>query len=406
MRSRLAEAFRDVQWSVGFAVILLLGVFVRVYPSGTFYHVGFDEGLYREYLNFLTKGGLADYPSIVEGYLAEQRKLPTSILPPLRFLYIFVSYLWRLATGADSLHSLQCVACLFSILTLLLSFFFAFRLGGKECALAVLAFVACAPTQIHMSQYALVDGFFTFWALLTLWLLWECLHNPNRNGLLLLYGLSFACMVMTKENSFFVFFAIAGILCVNRWLKFGEVSRSLLLMTVAGPLAGVCVLVLLAGGPANFFETYHLSVTKNLVHPYAIRTGDGPWYRYIAELLLVGPVILLLAIGRLSQLNKSRKEELFLGSFIGFSYLLMANVKYGMNLRYTNMWDMPLRYMAWQQLAALGANWGRRRTFILVLCVVGICAMELNQYLILFVQFRLYELVPEGVLYALKIIKH
>ena len=35
----------------------------------------------------------------------------------------------------------------------------------------------------------------------------------------------------------------------------------------------------------------------------------------------------------------------------------------------------------------------------------GLCAIELRQYIILFVQFPLYELVPEGLLRALQILK-
>jgi len=38
------------------------------------------------------------------------------------------------------------------------------------------------------------------------------------------------------------------------------------------------------------------------------------------------------------------KPELFMSIFIAASYLLMCNVKHGMNLRYANMWDMPLRF--------------------------------------------------------------
>ena len=31
----------------------------------------------------------------------------------------------------------------------------------------------------------------------------------------------------------------------------------------------------------------------------------------------------------------------------------MANIRYGMNLRYANMWDMPLRYLALERPDAL-----------------------------------------------------
>jgi len=28
-------------------------------------------------------------------------------------------------------------------------------------------------------------------------------------------------------------------------------------------------------------------------------------------------------------------------AFVGFSYLIMCNIRYGMNLRYASIWDLP-----------------------------------------------------------------
>ena len=74
----------------------------------------------------------------------------------------------------------------------------------------------------------------------------------------------------------------------------------------------------------------------------------------------------------------------------------MCNIKYGMNLRYANMWDMPLRFLAFSQIVAFSARLQRYRTLILCGASALVCAVELRQYLILFVQYPLYELVTEG----------
>src|ERR671925_1447152 len=88
------------------AILLVLGIFLRttpqafslgaslhflapIHPQPAYMKIGFDEGLSREYVNALSKGGLSSYPDIVQGYIDVQKKLPGSILPPLRFLYIF-----------------------------------------------------------------------------------------------------------------------------------------------------------------------------------------------------------------------------------------------------------------------------------------------------------------------------
>jgi 4-amino-4-deoxy-L-arabinose transferase-like glycosyltransferase len=409
---------------VALALIFAVGVFLRL-PPGLFddngplhslaalhpnpkWHemrlVGVDEELYRGYVEQVSEKGLTHYPDIILGYIEKQLKLPGSILPPVRFLYIFAGYLWHSIFRTEALSSLKGVASLASILTLAMAAALAWRMRGPVWSLAVMALVAFAPTQIHMSQHALVDGFFTFWALLTIWMLWENLQSPRHWGWLAGYTLALTFLVLTKENSFFVWIAIVLVLVANRWLRYGTVSAELLIATVLGPILGLTVLIFLAGGADILFGTYRLLITKNYHLPYAIKTGDGPWYRYLVDLLLVSPIILLLALGALFRIDRSKRPELFLLLFIGGSYLIMCNLKYGMNLRYANMWDVPLRILAVGTLASLAAPF-RRRSLIFAIAIALLCAVELRQYLILFVQYPLYELVSEGLLRALHILK-
>src|SRR5438477_2162083 len=404
------------------AIIFAVGIFLRLtphafapgatlhsiavlHPQPAFNKIGFDEGLYREYVNALSKGGLGAYPDIVEGYIDVQKKLPGSILPPLRFLYIFTAYVWHSLFGSEALEALYQVAAFFSMLTLALATAFVWRLRGKAWALAIGALMCVAPTQLHMSQHALVDGFFTFWALLVLWLFWENLQAPRDWRWLVAYIVGLALLVLTKENSFFVWVALVVLLITNRWLQFGTVTRELVIATILGPLLGVVGLVFLAGGIDVFVQSYQLSVGKNFQLHYAILTGDGPWYRYLVDLLLVSPVILILALGSIFRLDRTKKPELFMSIFIAASYLVMCNVKYGMNLRYANMWDMPLRFLALSALVSLTAPLRRYRSIVLSAVVALICAVELRQYIVLAVQFPLYELVSEGLLRALHILK-
>src|SRR3984893_4943764 len=243
---------RRLYWA-GLGAILVVGVFLRLpspifsgddaplrslaamHPAAKFDQIGFDEGLYRTYVRQLIATGLTSYPEIVDHYIQVQNTLPGSILPPVRFLYIFTAYLWHQLFGTEALSGLHAVASFFNILTLLLATFFAWRLKGPACALAVAALMSFAPTQIHMSQHALVDGFFTFWALLCLWLLWENLRAPRDWRWLVPYLSSLALLVLTKENAFFVLVALMVIIALNRWLQFGTVTRELLLCSIAGP---------------------------------------------------------------------------------------------------------------------------------------------------------------------------
>jgi 4-amino-4-deoxy-L-arabinose transferase-like glycosyltransferase len=256
-----------------------------------------------------------------------------------------------------------------------------------------------------MSQHALVDGFFTFWALLCLWLFWENLQAPRDWRWLVAYVVGLALLVLTKENSFFVWIALLTLIAANHWLRFGTVTRELVIATVLGPLLGVVILIFLAGGIAQTIHTYHYSLAKNYELKYAILTGDGPWYRYLVDLLLVSPIILILAFGTLFRLDREMKPELFMSIFIAASYLVMCNVKYGMNLRYANMWDMPLRFLAFSQIVAM-ASWAKSyRTAIISTTVIFLAAIEFHQYITLAVNYPLYELITHDLLRALQILK-
>ena len=404
------------------AIILAVGMFLRITPAafgpGATLHflaplhlqpgwtkIGFDEGLYREYVNALTKDGLSSYPDIVQGYIDVQKKLPGSILPPQRFLYIFAAYTWHSIFGTEALEALHQVAAFFSVLTLALATIFVWRIRGSTWAVAIAALMVVAPTQLHMSQHALVDGFFTFWALLVLWLFWENLQAPGDWRWLAGYVLALALLVLTKENSFFVWIALLVILIANRWLQFGTVARELVIATFLGPLLGIVVLIFLAGGIDMFLQSYQLSVGKNFELSYAILTGDGPWYRYLVDLMLVSPIVLILAFGTTFRLNRQMKAEWFMSIFIAASYLIMCNVKYGMNLRYANMWDLPLRFLAFGQIAWLASFPKRFKTAFIPGAVVLLAAIEFHQYIVLAVRYPLYELITHDLLQALQILK-
>jgi hypothetical protein len=420
-RSFFARGSRTCLITLG--VILAAGIFLRLpqplfsaanaplaflrplHPPPAYPTIGFDEDLYRNYVESLAKVGLGSYPEIVDRYRLIQQNLTGSILPPVRFLYIFAGYVWHSLFGTDALVALSRVASLFSMLTLGLATVLAWRLKGIGFAILVAALTAFAPTQLHMSQHALVDGFFTFWALLSLWLFWENLQAPRSWKWLVPYVISLALLVLTKENSFFVWIALVALLIANRWLHFGMVTRELIIATALGPLLGVAVLVFLAGGVGDLIATYQLSISRNYTLRYAILTGDGPWHRYLVDLLLVSPVILLLAIGGVFLLRRADRIGWFFVGFIVASYLVMCNVKYGMNLRYANMWDVPLRILAAGTILTLAGNLSRYRQVAIVAAVAAICIIEYRQYIILFVNYPLYELVSQGLLQALKILK-
>lgn len=427
-------------WLIG-----LVGAAIRLIPTAGFQGVGFDESLYRRYVVLLDGGeqivgvenedgtrigyrlklegtGIAVYPQLNEFFIASQSKAGAMCeLPPTRFLYIGASWLWkRVEFGAQgpvdrnapdwirndpALVSLHRIAAIFSVLTLALAGIAGWRMMGPRSGVCVLALMAAAPTALHLSQHALIDGFFVFWAMLSLWLLWENLQSPNRSALLLALGCSLILMVMTKENAFFVYCGFLGMVACNRWLKFGAVTPRLLAVLFVGPLLGVLLLMTLAGGAEAFLETYRLLVTRASHLEYARRTGDGPWHRYLLDYMVVSPIVLVLAIGALFTSLKTHRALMFMAAFIAGTYLIMCNIRYGMNLRYATIWDLPIRMLAVAQIGMLAQAFERRRALVLTVLIAGLCACELRQFYIFSVKTKIYEMTPATLLQAVDILK-
>ena len=402
--------------------IFLVGAAIRLMADFGFKDTGYDEALYRDYILMADKVGFTEFPNICEYYLIDQRKPENQAkLPPTRFLYVFCGWVAKHIAFGDAppvklnqpgsadrdpaFVSLHRVSLIFSILTVGLCGLAAWRMIGPGVGVCVMALVAASPLGIHMGKHALVDGFFAFWATLGLWLLWENLQRPNNVRWLVAFGASLALMVMTKENSFFVYIAMCGILVLNRWARFGTVTRGLVFTGVFGPLFAVGVLVSLAGGIAPFVEIYKLLVTKAQNLDYAIATGDGPWYRYLIELMVSDPIVLVLALTGLLTLPLKNKAFGYLIAFVAFSYLMMCNVKYAMNLRYTTIWMLPLAALASAQILQLAGYAGRFPRTIAAVAIAGICAFNLGQYKTFFVNNAIYEPVPLDTLRAIRILK-
>ena len=408
------------------AIIFLAGAALRIVPSASFKAVGFDEVLYRTYLLMLDKKGLGDYASLTEAYLADQEKEDSiTKLPPTRFLYIFSGWVWKKVAFGDAppvnlkqpnaaeedpaLVSLHRISCLFSVLFLALSGVAATRMAGARIGLATMALVATSPVQLHMSQHALIDGFLAFWGTLSLWTLWENLRRPNQPAWLAAHAVVLALMVMTKENSFFVYCSLCGVMAVVLFTKagaqIGKVTPRLAFVSVVGPLVGVLLLMSLAGGLGNFIDTYRLLVAKASNLEYAIKTGDGPWHRYIVDLMLATPIVTCLAIAALFSVMRNRPAYVYLALFVAFSYLIMCNVRFGMNLRYSTIWDLPLAALAAGQIAAVADFFGRRSPLVLALLVFGTGLYGMRQYQQFTVESGMYEMVTEGLLRSQKILK-
>ncbi|MEQ1859060.1 MAG: phospholipid carrier-dependent glycosyltransferase [Chthoniobacteraceae bacterium] len=390
------------------AVLLIVGACLRLGAAQSFSdpsnRPGQDEFYYAGYVQILAQHGLGVYPELVERYIAEQQTR-TAVLPPMRATYIIAGVIAHWATGLDARASLNAVSATFSFLMLPLALLFAWRAAGPRIALGTLALMAFAPTQLFMARHALIDVVVAFWALAALWALWESLQQPGDARRLAALGLSLAVLVLTKETSFFVVCGLGALLALNRWLKFGTLHRNIFIAAGVGLLAGLAIMVVLCGGIDRVFEGYRIFVATAAELPYAIATGDGPWHRYIFELTLVSPLVVILALTMLARLEAGTRPQLFIALFFLTTYAAMAGVRYGVSLRFANLWDFPLCFLAASAVFALVENLRWRPLLAATAALVLVAASEMHQYRRIFVARNVHDPITPELLRAVDILK-
>jgi hypothetical protein len=387
-------------------VVLLFGACLRIYPSATGKFIGVDESHYRDAVISLTHDGLTGYPRLIGDYARVQPTLSVAVIPPTRITLIASAFLWHKVFGTGPLISLRAIACAATVLILLIGALFLYRAAGLPATVGTIALLSCAPMQIQLAQRAYVDGVFAFTAVVTLWLLWENMRRPFSAKWLISYGASIALMIVTKENAAFVFAGILSILVCNRWLKVGQVSLALIIATFAGALTGAATLVIASGGLTTLLQAIQANISKTYATPYVIQTGDGPWFRYILDLIAMNPLVTLLTLAALGQLRFQEAISRYFALFLVVTYVLMSNLHYGISLRYTAMWDLPLRWLAFTQIALIATRVpARYRTIFLPTAVAVVCAVDLSHYWLFFVQNGTYDPTATEMLHQLNIVK-
>src|SRR5437588_2791429 len=387
-------------------VILALGIFLRIYPSAGFSGLGVDERGYMVFLKQIQRAGLTNYDSVVRVFVEKQYHRPDAVVPATRIGFLAPAYLCGKLFHLSNFAALRRTACAASILTLILCTWFGFRLGGRSAMIALTALLATAPLQIYLSQRALIDGYFAFWAVACVWLAWENLQRPRHWGWLSAYAFCLAMLVLTKENGAFVVFALLGVFLLNRWLDLGKVTPYLLIATVAGAAIAVLFLAALIGGLPEWARFYLMFETKSRTNVYSVFAQDGPWFRYLIDFTLISPVVVAFAIGAIFQLRRADRPTVFMATFLGLSFASMSVITYGMSLRYAAYWEFPLAWLACSQILRLTGQFPKVRPAIisggLLLIVAGCNIYEYDRF---FVRGAIYDPVTAQLVKASKLLK-
>lgn len=396
------------QWPAFLLLVAILatGVFLRAWPSCGFEGVGYDENIYRGYIAMAQRDGILNYGTVVDAYLRSQTLRPEAVVPATRVGFLWPAVIVAEATGLEPILAMRAISLVASVLLLLASAVIGYRIGKMEGMLMFSVLVAAAPLQIYLAQRSLVDGYFAFWAILSAWFFWECLKAPQSKGWMAAYGISLFVLVLTKEYAVFVWFALMATLAVQGALGVHRLSLPLLVVSVVAPAVAVLILAWLVGGVPEWLAFWRMYSQKVHALPYAVRFQDGAWYRYLVDFAILSPCIVLLAAGRIFTAEKKSEQDTFWALFLGFNFVCLSAITYGMDLRYAAYWDQPLRFLAASQVILFARNVTRiRPVAVLGVAAILLAAVDLTQYWRLFVDAGIYDPVSAQLLHASKLIK-
>lgn len=380
-------------------IVAALGIYTRVTPrfAGVL-AMGFDESWYSGYVNVLQRDGLLAYPRVAQQFIDTEARLDQKIVPPLRLTYIYTAAIWQRMTGDDAFTSMKRASCVASLLLMGICFGFGARLGGRWAGLAMLALVGMAPMQVFMAHRALIDGYFSLWSTLAMWMTWECLQAPEKRALPMAAGVATALMVMTKETSAFVALALLVMLATAHWTRIGTPTWRLYAGILLGGLAGLGILSVALGGPTVLAEVLRIDLVKPLA-PFTIRFADGPWYHYLLALFILDPVPMIFACAGLVALRDDPRDR-FMTLFFVLTYLPMACIPYQAVVRLCTIWDFALAWLAWRMLG----EWLRRDTLLAVGTAV-LAGFEFERFYFFFQMCGVYEPVSAILLRCINIVK-
>jgi hypothetical protein len=394
------------KWSLSFCIIFLVfGIFLRLWPTAGFHSIGFDEHQYSKYVEMAAKRGLWNYGAVIDSYIVEQVHQSEAIVPATRIGFLWPATLLAEA-GLTPYKALRTTSLMASIALLVATAAMAYRFSSPALTVGVTALLAVAPLQIYLAQRALVDGYFAFLAVLCAWFFLEALRASKTTGWVVAYGATLFLLVLTKENAAFVFAALLATAAVLFWARISRPGLSLLVVSFLAPAFALCVLAVFMGGIPELIIFYRMFVQKSTVIPYSLRFQDGAWYRYLVDFIVLSPAIVILVLGRVFQLGKKSANDLFWALFLGFSFVLMSSLRYGMSLRFAAYWDPALRWLAMSQLLVVANRIPPRiRAVALFAALLALGGIDLSQYHRLFVKGRIYDPVSAELLRASDLIK-
>ncbi|MGC9969479.1 MAG: hypothetical protein ABSE56_02695 [Bryobacteraceae bacterium] len=282
---------------VALAVVIAVGVVLRVINLAGVPSRSPDEKVYTRYASRIADQGLGVTPALI----AEFERNPGNWVypPPTRIGYVWLVAAAMKVSGVGDESAGAAVSCLFSCLSLALVAWFGWRFFNPWIAVFAVTFLAFSVGELGMAQRAWLDAPLGFCGLLLAYLTSEITRSPRRVLLYAAWLAAGAYSLMTKESGVLSYGLCAawvlGVLVVKErsW-------KAVALLALGGVacLAGTLLVwgILANGIRPSLSALHHVLSGHSAAGSYPTQYYSGPWYQFFYLLWIVGPATAALAL--------------------------------------------------------------------------------------------------------------
>ncbi|HXI11945.1 MAG TPA: glycosyltransferase family 39 protein [Thermoanaerobaculia bacterium] len=399
-----AAAPLDSSWRLGVLIVAVTVSLIDLYyhlPAAGGYHVAADEGAYYRHARSVSLHGWGGLRLTAEEYIGDRglHIYP----PPTRLLSTLTN---ALALGVDdSYRSLAVLSLVWFVVLIFLARHYVSRLWDERVGLIASLFLTFSPLFMAMAKRALIDSLSS---LLSAWVLFSFLDyaRHHRRRSLVSFCIAVAFSLLNRETAIlFCPFYAGSLLLLTPRERLATECKTIAVATMS-IAAAVSVVMVAAFGIHNLVgigaALYRSQILMH--HSYAVVYCNGPWYRYLVDLMLLSPMTLILATLAAGRTLLDRQRDLRIDLLLAFfAYVLVVFVFTYKNIRYATVLDIEVRLLAAIGVVQLVNTWtatqiARRRALCLV--VLMLVAFDLRSFHRYFVTDDIYDPVSASLLAA------
>jgi hypothetical protein len=330
---------------VGIALVLLAALCWHFYSYTPFVSLGFDESVYRLYVQTFEKSGVQGIRAVIQAWPTDEQLSKGPL--PYRFLFILLGSWADNLLGGETSANLAKMSLAFGIGTILVTALLIGRWFGTTTGLLTAALMVFSPLATALSHRALQDTSMAF-LMLTSIFFYDRYWREGAHHDLLLFGAALSACFLTKESALFLYPSFFLAACYHAQNTDWR-SRIFILAPLAfAPALAFGIICWLSGDIETCLNTYRIYIAMQRTIPYTLQYQAGPWFRYLVDFMLLSPATFLLAL--IGVAGQSADFQSAKAKYTALIYLLSALTVFSllplMNIRLVLFLDVFVRLFA------------------------------------------------------------